>query len=95
MNPIMFLAIIAGGISQILVWLMHGAGLAGYPHPGSIISFMLMLPSGGAIPVLLGILAGVGVTTLVAGLFLKIDCSSDTDEYVSLGDDIMNMLSLK
>lgn len=95
MKPVMFLAIIAGGISQILVWLLLGAGLAGYPHPGSIVSFMLMLPSGGAIPVLLGIAAGIGVTTLIAAFFLKIDRSSHADEDVSLGDDIMDMLSLK
>lgn len=94
MKPIMFLAIIAGGIAQIIVWVLVGAGLAGYPHPGSIISFLIMLPKGGFIPVMLGILAGIAVTFLVASFFLKTSKHNDGSEDTSLSDDIVNMLGV-
>lgn len=95
MRPLMFLAVIAGGIAQIVVWVLLNAGLAGYPHPGSIISFLIMLPKGGAIPVLLGILAGILGSLLTAAAILKLDKSVIEDEDVSLGDDISNMLGVE
>ncbi|MBP3041041.1 PTS mannitol transporter subunit IICB [Bacillaceae bacterium Marseille-Q3522] len=94
MKPLMFFAVIGGGVAQIIVWIMLNAGLAGYPHPGSIISFLIMLPKGGAIPVLLGIIAGVAGSFLIASFFLKIDKSAVNDEDVSLGDDIGKMLGV-
>ncbi|MFD1415682.1 PTS mannitol transporter subunit IICB [Oceanobacillus jeddahense] len=95
MKPLMFFAIIGGGIAQIVVWVILNAGLAGYPHPGSIISFLIMLPRGGAIPVLLGILAGVAVTMLIAAAIIKLDRSVEEDEDTSLSDDIGEMLGVK
>ncbi len=95
MKPLMFLAVIAGGISQIVVWVITNAGLAGYPHPGSIVSFLIMLPKGGAIPVLLGILAGIAGSMSVAMLILKFDHSTEESEDTSLGDDISSMLGVK
>lgn len=94
MKPVMFLAVIGGGIAQIMVWVLLNAGLAGYPHPGSIVSFMIMLPKGGAIPVLLGIVAGIAATFFIAAFFLKIDKTSDGAEDVSLSDDIGAMLGV-
>lgn len=95
MKPILFLAIIAGGITQIIVWLLLQAGLAGYPHPGSIISFLIMLPKGGLLPVLAGIVAGIAVTCAIASFFLKIDKHNDAKEDTSLSDDIVSMLGVK
>ncbi|WEG73075.1 PTS mannitol transporter subunit IICB [Vagococcus intermedius] len=94
MKPVMFLAVIGGGIAQIIVWVLLKAGLAGYPHPGSIISFIIMLPKGGAISVLLGILAGIAASFFIAAFFLKIDKSSGEEEDVSLSDDIGEMLGV-
>lgn len=95
MKPLMFLAVIAGGIAQIIVWVLLNAGLAGYPHPGSIVSFLIMLPKGGAIPVLLGILAGIAGSMFTAMAILKFDKSAEEDEDVSLSDDIGEMLGVK
>ena len=95
MKPIMFVSIILGGMSQIVVWSMLDAGLAGYPHPGSIVSFLIMLPKGGFIPVMAGILAGVLVTFFTAVFFLKADRSDNSaNEDTSLSDDIANMLGV-
>lgn len=94
MKPLMFLAVIAGGVAQIIVWVLLNAGLAGYPHPGSIVSFLIMLPKGGAVPVLLGILAGIAASAACAALILKTDHSSEEDEDISLSSDIENMLGV-
>ncbi|MEG0416154.1 MAG: PTS mannitol transporter subunit IICB [Erysipelothrix sp.] len=94
MKPLMFLAVIAGGVAQIVVWVLLNAGLAGYPHPGSIVSFLIMLPKGGAIPVLLGILAGIVASAACAALILKTDHSTEDDEDISLSSDIENMLGV-
>lgn len=94
MKPLMFLAVIAGGICQIVVWVLLKSGLAGYPHPGSIISFLIMLPKGGALSVLLGLAAGILGSLAVAFLILKTD-HSDQDEDVSLSSDIQDMLGVK
>lgn len=95
MKPLMFLAVIAGGVAQIIVWVLLNAGLAGYPHPGSIVSFLIMLPKGGAIPVLLGILAGILGSMFVAMTILKFDKSTEEDEDTSLSDDLGAMLGVK
>lgn len=94
MKPVMFLAIIAGGIAQIIVWILVGAGLAGYPHPGSIVSFLIMLPKDGFLSVMLGILAGIIVTFLVASFFLKTSKKNNGVEDTFLSDDIVNMLGV-
>lgn len=93
MKPVMFLAVIAGGICQIIVWTLLNAGLAGYPHPGSIISFLIMLPRTGAISVLLGLLAGILGSFFLASFFLKIDKNEEESD-MSLSDDIGEMLGV-
>lgn len=94
MKPLMFLAVIAGGVCQIVVWVLLKSGLAGYPHPGSIISFLIMLPKGGALSVLLGLAAGVLGSLTVAFFILKAD-HSDQEGDVSLAGDIQDMLGVK
>lgn len=95
MKPVMFLAVIFGGIAQAFVWNLVGAGLAGYPHPGSIVSFLVMLPKGGFIKVMLGILAGILGSFSLASFFLKADKSEKEDEEMGLNDEISNMLGLE
>ncbi|WP_081915181.1 PTS mannitol transporter subunit IICB [Anaerosalibacter massiliensis] len=96
MKPVMFLAVIAGGVAQALVWNIVNAGLAGYPHPGSIISFLVMLPKGGFIQVMLGIIAGILGSFFLASFFLKIDTKEELpdNEDTSLNNDIESMLGI-
>ncbi|MCY6958495.1 PTS mannitol transporter subunit IICB [Clostridium brassicae] len=95
MKPIMFLAVIFGGVAQAFVWNLVGAGLAGYPHPGSIVSFLIMLPKGGFIKVMLGILAGIVGSFSLASFFLKAGNSEEDSEEMGLSDEIGSMLGLE
>lgn len=93
MNPLMFLAVIAGGVAQIFVWVLLNAGLAGYPHPGSVISFIIMLPKEGAISVLIGLAAGIVASCIIASFILKFT-KLNTTEDVKLNDDFAKMLGV-
>ncbi|SHH69450.1 PTS sugar transporter subunit IIA, partial [Clostridium grantii] len=71
MNPVLILAVIAGGASGVLTFTLLGAGLVAAASPGSIFAIMLMTPKGGLIPVLAGIVVAAVVSFLVAGFFIK------------------------
>ena len=94
MKPLMFLAVIFGGIVQIIVWVLLKAGLAGYPHPGSVVSFIIMLPKEGAINVIIGLIAGILASCAIASIILKTDKNTDVED-VTLGDDMNKLLGLE
>lgn len=70
MKPRLILAMIAGGASGVLTFIVTGAGLVATPSPGSIFAYMAVTPRGAHFGVLLGILISAGVTLLVAGALL-------------------------
>lgn len=80
MNPLLLLAVIAGGASGILVFTMLGAGLVATPSPGSIFALMAMAPKGGLLPVLAGVAAATVVSFLVAAPFIKIASKNAKEE---------------
>jgi mannitol PTS system EIICBA or EIICB component len=80
MNPLLLLAVIAGGASGILVFSMLGAGLVATPSPGSIFALMAMAPKGGLLPVLAGVAAATVVSFLVAAPFIKIASKNAKEE---------------
>ncbi|SNS14117.1 PTS system, mannitol-specific IIC component [Anaerovirgula multivorans] len=71
MNPILLLAVVAGGASGILTFSALGAGLVATPSPGSIFALMAMTPRGGYIPVLAGVIVSTAVSFLIAAYFIK------------------------
>lgn len=71
MNPILLLAVIAGGASGILIFTIFNAGLVATPSPGSIIALLAMTPKGSLIGVLLGVLVSTAVSFFVASYFIK------------------------
>lgn len=71
MNPILVLAVIAGGISGVFTFSILDAGLIGPPSPGSIFLYFIMSPKGGLIPVLAGVVISTVVSFLVASVFIK------------------------
>lgn len=71
MNPLLVLAVIAGGATGVLTFGLLGAGLVATPSPGSIFALMAMSPRGGLIPVLVGIFSAAGVSWFVSSLILK------------------------
>lgn len=80
MNPLLVLAVIAGGASGILVFTILGAGLVATPSPGSIFALMAMAPKGGLLPVLAGVAVATVVSFLVAAPFIKIASKNAKEE---------------
>ena len=70
MKPRLILAMIAGGASGVLTFLVTGAGLVATPSPGSIFAYMAVTPRGGHFAVLLGIAISAAVTLVVAAVLL-------------------------
>lgn len=89
MNPILVLAVIAGGMSGVLTFVILGAGLVATPSPGSILALMAMTPRGGLIPVLAGVLVSTGVSFAVASFFIK--RKNGDEDLESAKDAIKNM----
>lgn len=75
MKPLLFLAVIAGGVSGTFVNQLLGSGLSGAASPGSIFAILTMAAKGSHLSVILGVLAGAAVSFLVASLILKADKS--------------------
>lgn len=71
MNPVLLLAVIAGGMSGVMTFSVLGAGLVATPSPGSILALMAMTPKGGLIPVLAGVLVSTAVSFVVAAYFVR------------------------
>ncbi len=71
MNPALILAVIAGGMSGVLVFVILGAGAVATPSPGSIIALMAVAPRGGHIAILAGITISTAVSFFVAMPFVR------------------------
>ena len=75
MKPLLFLAVIAGGVSGTFINQLLGSGLTGAASPGSIFAILGMAAKGSHLSVILGVLAGAVVSFLVASVILKADKS--------------------
>jgi len=71
MQPILILAVIAGGFVGQLTFVLTGAGEIATPSPGSIFALIAVAPRGGLLPVLLGVCTSAAVSFLVAMPFVK------------------------
>ncbi|ABR50347.1 PTS system, mannitol-specific IIC subunit [Alkaliphilus metalliredigens QYMF] len=71
MNPILLVAVMAGGASGVLTFSILGAGLVATPSPGSIFALMAMTPRGGYFVVLAGVIVSTTVSFLIAAYFIK------------------------
>jgi len=79
MQPKLILAVIVGGASGVLTFVITGAGLVATPSPGSVVALLVMAPRGETLLVLLGIIISAVVTFLVASVL--IDRKEQEDEY--------------
>ncbi|GES10272.1 hypothetical protein Amac_038690 [Acrocarpospora macrocephala] len=80
MKPRLILAVIAGGASGILTFLVTGAGLVATPSPGSIFAYLAVTPKGGWFGVILGIIVATGVSFIVASALLGFGRGSNDEE---------------
>ena len=77
MRPTLIVAMIAGGMSAVLTFLVTGAGLVATPSPGSIFAYLAETPRGGYFGVLAGVAVGAVVSFLVASFILKVTVRED------------------
>ncbi|GAA1012209.1 hypothetical protein Aple_008340 [Acrocarpospora pleiomorpha] len=80
MKPRLILAVIAGGASGILTFLVTGAGLVATPSPGSIFAYLAVTPKGGWFGVILGIIVATAVSFIVASALLGFGRGSNDEE---------------
>jgi PTS system mannitol-specific IIC component len=80
MNPVLVLAVIAGGASGVLTFGIFGAGLYATPSPGSIFMLLAMAAKGAHLGVIAGVIVSTAVSFLVASYFVKRASSKETDE---------------
>ncbi len=72
MNPILIVAMIAGGASAVLTLQILGGGLVAAASPGSIFAEMLMTPKGGFFANIMGIAVGAAVSFVIAMILLRL-----------------------
>jgi PTS system mannitol-specific IIC component len=78
-HPIMVLAMIAGGFSANLWFVITGAGLVATPSPGSIFAYLAVTPPGQHFQVLGGVLIGAVVSFLVGAFILRVNPVKETE----------------
>lgn len=71
MNPLLLLAVIAGGASGILTFTIFDVGLTGTASPGSIISILMMCERHSYLGLILGVLISTAVSLIIALPLLK------------------------
>lgn len=81
MKPLLFLAVIAGGVSGTLTFQLLNAALTGPSSPGSIIAILGMTAPGAYIGVIGGVLVATLVSFLVAAPIIKMDREQDQDNF--------------
>lgn len=71
MNPLLILAVMAGGAGGIFVFQLLGAGLTSPASPGSILAILAMTPRGEYLPVLAGVATAAAISFIIALPLLK------------------------
>ena len=80
MNPALFLAVIAGGMTGVATNMLLGTGLVGPASPGSIIAIGLVTAKGSMFGVMLSVLLATVVSFLVASIFVKKAAANAEDD---------------
>ena len=86
-NPIMIVALWAGGLTADTIWVLTGAGLVATPSPGSIFAYLAVTPPGQHLFVLTGVFAAAIVSFLVGTAILRFIPArqEDAEEEAALG----------
>lgn len=93
MKPVLILAAIAGGVAGTFTFQLTGAALSGAPSPGSILTYIMMTPKGGFLPMFSGVIVAAVVSFLVAALLLK--TGKKNDEELDLEEASAKMKEMK
>jgi PTS system mannitol-specific IIC component len=90
MKPALLLAVIAGGATGVLTFMIFGAGLVGAASPGSIIAILTVTARGSYLGVILGVTFSAVVSFLVSSVILKMD-RSIVDNYSESVEKVAEM----
>jgi len=71
MNPILILAVMAGGLSGVLTNVIFNTGAVATPSPGSIMALMAVAAKGSHIGILLSVVISAAVSFIVAMPFVR------------------------
>ncbi len=93
MNPVLILALIAGGASGVFVFSTFGGGLTGPAAPGSIIAQIMMSPADSFATNMLGIAISIVVTFVLSVVLLKM-FGKDGEDIQAAQDKIKSMKSV-
>ncbi|MBK5267228.1 MAG: PTS mannitol transporter subunit IICB [Acidimicrobiia bacterium] len=90
MNPVMIVAMWAGGISADITFVATDAGLSAAPSPGSIFAYLALLPAGGGgVGALFGVAVGAIVAFVVGVVLLRLFPVKEMDD-VDVEDGAMH-----
>ncbi|MCM2675455.1 PTS mannitol-specific transporter subunit IIBC [Alkalicoccobacillus plakortidis] len=92
MKPLMFLAVIFGGMTGVFVFSAFDVGLVSPASPGSIIPIIGLAAPGDYFYVLLGVLAAAAVSFAIGSLILKFDRKGEEE---NLADATSKMEAMK
>ncbi|WP_430885378.1 PTS mannitol transporter subunit IICBA [Fusibacter sp. JL216-2] len=95
MNPLMVLAVIAGGASGVFTFVLTGAGLVATPSPGSIFALLAMTPKGHLTGVLMGVLVSTIVSCAVAALVLRLTSAGKQNDFESAQEAVKDIKGKK
>ncbi len=86
-NPVMIVAMWAGGIVADTIFVATSAGLVATPSPGSIFAYIAVTPPGQHLGVFLGVFAGAAASFVVGSTLLRLMPSKqqDTEEATAAG----------
>jgi len=79
-NPVMIVALWAGGITADFIFVIFNAGLVATPSPGSIFAYIAVTPPGQHLGVFLGVFAAAAVSFAVGSVILRLVPSKAEDE---------------
>lgn len=79
MKPLLFLAVIAGGVSGTFVFQLLDAGLQAAASPGSILAVLAMTPRGAYFANIAGIVVATAVSFVVGSIIIKADKNEEDD----------------
>lgn len=91
MKPLLFLSVIAGGVAGTLTNVVMNSGLVAAASPGSIIAILALVPKGGYLGVILGVVVAAAVSFLVAMIILKSDKSTDEEAFEAKQKEMKEM----
>lgn len=95
MNPVLLLAVIAGGMTGVFTFSVLGGGLVATPSPGSIFAILLMTPKGAYFANIAGVLTSTVVTFLIASVFVKRAAANMEDDELEAAKQTMTDLKGK